>query len=161
VPSLFAKVVAAGGTTLKRSSSGQFTSESWWTGGAGGFSTMEKIPSYQKGKSGITGSFRGVPDISSDADPNSGVAMYDADGGFNWIQVGGTSVSSPTLAGIVNAAKSFKSTSTLELTALYNEYANATQYKADFRDITTGGSTCKVGWDDCTGIGVPNTYTGK
>lgn len=161
VPAVFENVVAAGGTTIKRNTSGAFTGEQFWTGGGGGVSQFVPLPFYQKNRDGITGTKRSIPDISSDADPNSGVAMYDADGGFNWIQVGGTSVSAPTLAGVINAAGSFKSNSKQELLKLYNEYSNATQYKQLFRDITKADSHCKVGWDVCTGIGAPLGTRGK
>ena len=44
-----------------------------------------------------------LPDISFNADPASGVWIYDTDeGGFWLLIVGGTSVASPALAGIVN-----------------------------------------------------------
>ena len=162
VPAVFANVVAAGGTTVNRNTSGGFTGEKYWTnGGGGGFSQFEALPFYQKNRAGITGTKRAIPDISSDADPNSGVAMYDADGGFGWIQVGGTSVSSPTLAGIVNSAGGFKTNSKMELTKIYNEYSNATQYKLLFRDITTGDSHCTTGWDICTGVGSPLSFRGE
>ena len=36
-----------------------------------------------------------------------------------------------------------------ELTAIYKEYDNKKEYKADFYDITQGDSRCKVGWDLC------------
>jgi len=161
VPSTFAAVVAAGGTHISRNSSGNFVGESWWSGGGGGSSAIEARPSYQNGISSIVGSNRGVPDISADADPNTGPAMYDADGGFFWFQVGGTSVASPYLAGTVNAAGKLRKSSFAELGAIYSEYANATEYKAWYRDITTGGSECKVGWDFCTGVGSPVHYFGK
>jgi len=164
VPAVFANVVAAGGSSIKRKT-GNFSAEQYWTGGGGGTSKYEPLPSYQTGVSGITGSKREIPDFSSDADPASGPAMYDADAGNGfsggWIQVGGTSVSSPFLAGVVNAAGSFATSTNAELTKLYADYSNATTYKADFRDITKGATSCKVGWDVCTGIGVPKTYAGK
>ncbi len=164
VPAVFKSVVAAGGTTINRTS-GNFSSETYWTnGGGGGFSIYQKKPSYQNGISAI-GTFRGIPDISFDANPSSGPAMYDADKGNGfpggWLQVGGTSVSSPALAGIVNAAGSFSSNSVAELTKLYKEYNNATEYKKWFRDITKGDSHCTVGWDICSGIGSVITYKGK
>ncbi len=164
-PAVAASVVAAGGTSLKRTA-GKFTSEAFWDtnaeeGGGGGLSQYVKRPAYQNGISTIVGTKRGVPDISSDADPASGVAMYDADGGYGWLQVGGTSVSSPSLAGMINSAGHFASTSALELTQLFKEYANATEYKAEFRDITTGNAKCTTGWDICTGIGSLQTYKGK
>jgi subtilase family serine protease len=159
VPSAFAKVVSAGGTSIKRQSSGNFKSESCWSGSGGGDSKYEAIPSYQSSIASIVGSKRGTPDYSFDADPASGVAMYDADGGFNWTQVGGTSVSSPALAGIINNAGHFFASSNLELTTIYSNLGNA----KDFRDITTGsnGHAATVGWDFCTGVGVNVGKLGK
>ena len=58
------------------------------------------------------------------------------------------------------AGEKMKSTND-ELTAIYKEYANKTEYKADFRDITSGDSRCKKGWDLCAGVGSPITYKGK
>jgi kumamolisin len=77
--------------------------------------------------------------------------------------VAGTSISSPTLAGIVNAAGTFAASTNTELTETYTDYGNSKTYKADFRDIVTGsnGYPCKKGWDFCTGIGSPLTYKGK
>ena len=48
-----------------------------------------------------------------------------------------------------------------ELTAMYKELANPTEYSGDFNDITQGGSQCTVGFDECTGIGTAKTYAGK
>ena len=87
------------------------------------------------------------------------VALPFTSGG--WGSVGGTSWSSPTFAGIVNAAGSRQQSSLAQLTKMYNELANPIGYHADFNDITTGDSRCKVGWDLCTGIGSPKTYAGK
>jgi subtilase family serine protease len=167
-PATSPNVVAAGGTSIKRTN-GLFTSEQYWDnssgGGGGGISRYEKIPSYQSVIASIVGSKRGVPDISLDADPVSGPAVYDSypyEGKvYNWLQLGGTSASSPALAGIVNAAGTFSTTTNAELTMIYNEYANPTLYSQEFRDITKGNSKCKTGWDICTGVGVPLTYTGK
>ncbi len=78
-----------------------------------------------------------------------------------WYSVAGTSWASPTFAGIVNAAGSLEKTTVDELTMMYDELANPTEYSADFNDITTGASQCKVGWDLCAGIGSPRTYAGK
>jgi len=44
---------------------------------------------------------------------------------------------------------------------MYSELANPLEYSADFNDITSGSSKCKVGWDECAGIGSPKTYVGK
>ena len=118
-PSTSPNVVAAGGTTLRRNpATGAFISEVAWVDGGGGASSVELRPSYQSAISSIVGGARGVPDLSAIADPNTGVWVYDSGNGGWWI-VGGTSVSSPMLAGIVNRAGSFATSSHAELTTIY------------------------------------------
>ena len=112
----------------------------------------------------IVGTHRGTPDFSSEASNVSYVAIYSQYGCGGWCGVGGTSVSSPTLAGIVNAAGTFNSSTATENGEAYKDYANATKYKADWRDVTSGSNgqyQCKKGWEFCTGIGSPITYKGK
>ena len=86
---------------------------------------------------------RRTPDLSSNADPASGVYVYS---GFNggWFVVGGTSVSSPSLAGIVNRAGNVLGSvfltpvtggsnwfNTEENNLLYAQLATARAYKAN------------------------------
>ena len=103
-------MVAVGGTNLQIQSGGGYISESAWSSGGGGISTVEGIPSYQAGLNGINGAsktFRNVPDVSADADPNSGVYVYDTwnEGqGGGYFQVGGTSLSSPLWSGFIAIA---------------------------------------------------------
>jgi kumamolisin len=162
-PSASPDVVSAGGTTILRNAKGLFTKEAAWSDAGGGPSQFESRPSYQDGISSIVGSHRGTPDISSEASNVSYVAIYSKYGCGGWCGVGGTSVSSPTLAGIFNAAGEFNASSSAELTQDYGEYGVAKEYKADFNDIKTGsnGYSCVTGWDFCTGIGTPKTYVGK
>lgn len=149
-------VVAVGGTFFNRDSRGNFVSEQYYTGGGGGaISPYEPIPAYQNIISGIVGTHRGYPDVASDF---CCAAIY-LQGG--WTEVGGTSWASPTFAGIVNAAGLLKKSTGAELNMIYKEYANPTQYKADFNDITTGDPACVIGWDLCAGVGSPHTYAGK
>ena len=152
-------VVAAGGTTIIRS--GGSVSEQGWYGSGGGPSTYEARPAYQNLIQKIVGTHRGTPDFSADANPTTGPAMYDADGGYNWLQIGGTSVSSPLLAGLVNTAGHHAKSTNQELSGLY-PYARK-HYKKVWRDETVGnnGYSCMVGWDYVTGIGSPLTYVGK
>lgn len=162
-PSASPYVVSAGGTTIERNAKGNFTKESAWNDAGGGPSQYESRPSYQNIIESIVGTQRGTPDISSEASNVSYVAIYSQFGCGGWCGVGGTSVSSPTLAGIVNAAGEFNGSTADELTEAYGEYGVAKEYKKDFTDITTGsnGYACVTGWDFCTGIGVPKTYKGK
>src|SRR4029077_10009403 len=117
-PSSSPWLVSAGGTTVYRNSLNlAFKSEACWAGSGGGSSSYEtwsdtfttantgpwadyQYPIFRK-------SSRQTPDLSFNADPNSGVVVYDcayASGSCFYYQVGGTSVSSPSLAGIVNNA---------------------------------------------------------
>jgi len=154
-PAASPNVVAVGGTYFNRNSDGDFTYEQYYTGGGGGdISPYEPRPAYQNGIAGIVGNFRGYPDVASDF---CCTAIYLQ----GWGSVGGTSWSSPTFAGIVNAAGSQEQSSLAQLTKMYNELANPIEYHADFNDITQGAPQCKIGWDLCTGLGSPHTYAGK
>ena len=149
-------VVSVGGTYFNRDNSGKFLNEIYYTGGGGGdLSPYEPTPSYQSGVTKIVGTHRGYPDVASDF---CCAAVY-LQGG--WISVGGTSWASPTFAGIVNAAGNLQKSTVDELTWMYSELANPTEYQDDFNDITQGDSRCMVGFDQCTGIGSPRTYAGK
>jgi hypothetical protein len=99
-PAALAGVTAAGGTTLEPDSASGvqnirgFT-ESAWSGAGSGCNLGATKPAYQT-DTGCTG--RTYSDISADADPNTGMQVYDsADGG--WTVVGGTSEASPLIAG--------------------------------------------------------------
>lgn len=162
-PSTSPYVVAVGGTSVATDANGAFTGETGWSSGGGGNSPYEAKPSWQAAVS-MTGSGRGVPDISSDADPNTGVAVYDTtsyQGRSGWWVVGGTSVSSPCMAGMVNLGGGTFTNTTQLLTAIYANYLNPPATPV-FRDITSGnnGFPCLVGWDYVTGVGSPQGIAG-
>jgi kumamolisin len=155
-PGASPNVVSVGGTYFNRDQHGNFVNEVYYTGGGGGdISPYEPIPSYQSGVAGVVGTHRGYPDVASDF---CCAAIY-VQGG--WYSVGGTSWASPTFAGIVDAAGNKQQSTVDELTWIYSELANQSEYSADFNDITQGDSRCTVGFDKCTGIGSPKTYAGK
>ena len=181
-PGVSPNVVSAGGTRVNRDGSGNFTGESAWSketcgsgpcGGGGGPSRFEARPSYQNVIQGIVGSSRGTPDFSFDADPYTGVAVYGpycSSSGSGWMVFGGTSASSPALAGIVNLAGhnlgSGSGSSYPEQVLLYTGYPNyssSTLILPPFRDITSGnnGYPAASGWDFATGIGSNQGLTGK
>jgi kumamolisin len=160
-PGVSPKVVAAGGTTLKLSNGVWI--ETGWSGSGGGPSAFEAKPSFQNAVAGLTDK-RGVPDFSFDADPNTGVSVYDStrcQGLVGWLVFGGTSVSSPSLAGIVNLAGHHLGSN--ELATLYSGY-DAGSYYANFRDITSGNAgsySAGFHWDFVTGIGSNQGLVGK
>jgi len=163
-PSVSPFVVSVGGTYIARDGSGNFLYEEGWSDAGGGPSQFEKRPSYQNIIKKIVGTKRGTPDFSSEASNVSYVVIYSQYGCGGWCGVGGTSVSSPTMAGVVNAAGTFAASTNAELTEAYKDYATAKKYKADWTDVTRGNAgqyQCKKGWEYCTGIGSPLTFKGK
>ncbi len=151
-PAVAPNVVAVGGTSITKNSNGDVV-ETGWSGSGGGFSSYEKTkPSYQNGVLN-TGSSRSVPDISSDADPNTGVSVL---WNGSWYVFGGTSVSSPCVAGMVNLASTAVQYPNGSADLLKNIYASLGT--ANFFDVisgTAGGNTCGAGWDAVTGVGAP------
>jgi len=148
-------VLACGGTELIGSGS-TITEEIVWDdladqGGAtgGGYSSAFALPSWQS-SAGITGTGRGVPDVSGDASPESGYNIL-VDGQQE--VVGGTSAVAPLWAALVALLNQMKGTPV--------GFVNPTLYtdRSDFRDITQGNNgayQAGPGWDACTGLGSPN-----
>jgi kumamolisin len=163
-PSVSPNVVSAGGTSISRSpNTGNFIIENTWQDAGGGSSLVEPRPAFQDGVRFIVGNSRGTPDLSFDANPATGVWVWDSNPvfGTGWFVVGGTSVSAPSLAGIVNAAGSFSGSSQAENAMLYNHI-----FGGSFNDIVYG--TCGehavfafLGYDACTGIGTPDSLRNK
>jgi subtilase family serine protease len=92
-------VTAVGGTTLSTSSNSRGWTENPWPSSGGGCSVYEPAPSWQS--SSVTGcSNREDNDVSADADPNTGVAIYNTYSQAGWLEVGGTSVASPLIASV-------------------------------------------------------------
>ena len=171
-PSASPEVVSVGGTSLYLNANNTYNSEIGWGfpgdpyyGSGGGYSQAFPIPSYQQtdGFAGNNGP-RTNPDVAADADPNTGVAVYDPyDFGTAtpWVQVGGTSVATPLWAGMASIADQGRVLaggsplgSTAMLTDLYNLDNIA---PGDFHDITTGnnGYPAGPGYDLVTGLGSP------
>lgn len=157
-PGVSPRVVSAGGTTLQLDSAGNIASETGWSGSGGGASRFESRPAYQNPVSQIVGSKRGVPDYSFDADPNTGVSVYDStacQGYSGWLVFGGTSVSSPSLAGIVNLGGTVWAGTATHLSSVYADLGNGL-YPVNFNDIVSGRAgryRAKTGWDFVTGMG--------
>ncbi len=166
-PAASPNVVSCGGTTINRSSTGAFLSETAWSNTGCGASAYESRPAFQNGISSIVGSKRGVSDMSFVADANTGVYVYDSTplwGESGWWILGGTSVSSPSLAGVVNTAATagngFAASTADEQARIYGHLGQASV----FRDITSGSAgkfSAKAGWDYVTGAGTPLGLVGK
>lgn len=143
-------VVAVGGTSLIVVGDTVY-SEGGWSASGGGPSTIEPEPIYQSGVSLITG-FRGCPDESADADPDTGVAVYSQYAFGGWAEIGGTSLSSPVCAAEHNLRAVFDGP-TNEHSRIYADLGGV-----QFRDIVFGGNgvfNCLPGYDFVTGCGSP------
>jgi subtilase family serine protease len=100
VPAAFNTVTAVGGTTLTLNANGTRSSETVWSGAGSGCSAYITKPSWQHD---AACSRRTVADVAADADPNTGVAVYDtygSTGGANWYVFGGTSVAAPIIGSV-------------------------------------------------------------
>jgi subtilase family serine protease len=154
-------VVSCGGTTLHRDPAGNFSTETGWSGSGGGTSQYEARPAFQAGIPQVGGR-RGVPDVSFDADPSSGVSVFDSttcQGVSGWMVFGGTSVSTPSWAGIIDLAGRGSASSAYELALMYANLGTSA-----FRDITSGTAgtyNAATGWDFVTGLGSNQGLGGK
>jgi subtilase family serine protease len=149
-PSSSPAVISVGGTTLKFDGSGNLTGETGWNGSGGGCSKYETALPAQSGFAEYgqldCNGKRATPDISLDADPASGVAVYDSTKYGNkkgWFKVGGTSASSPMIA-----ARSAIAGVVIDSAYIYGAAIT-------YRDIVVGnnGAACQVGDDLVTGRG--------
>jgi kumamolisin len=155
-------VLACGGTNLQASES-TITGESVWNdgdqggAGGGGVSSFFTLPAWQEGlqltlTSGTTQALtmRGVPDVSGDADPQTG---YDVRIDGTDTVIGGTSAVAPLWAGLIARINSMRGTPV--------GFVNPQLYAAAsaLNDITTGNNgsyAAGPGWDACTGLGSPD-----
>ena len=157
-PSASPNAVSVGGVGNSRSpSTGKFQGAVAWTSTGGGVSAYEPRPGWQTSIYSIVGAYRGTPDVSAVADPNTGVWVYNAYNG-GWLIVGGTSVASPVMAAISNAAGHFAVSTAAEHSNMYSTLGTP---GAGWTDVTSGwcqiydGDLADQGWDLCTGIGTP------
>jgi subtilase family serine protease len=118
-------VISVGRTTLPLDNAGNLVgSETAWQGSGGGVSSYVSEPTYQSSSPiPSTGGKRGGPDVSYNADPNTGVSVYDStpySGQKGWYAVGGTSAGSPQWAGLIALANQGRTAGNLSRTHLIN-----------------------------------------
>ncbi len=156
-PAVAPGVVAVGGTSLYAADNSRGWTEKAWSGAGSGCSAYVKKPAYQKDKHC---DMRTIADVSAVADPNTGLAVYDTTPNpygipAGWLIVGGTSASSPFIAGVIGLAGNAKT-----FTAGY-----AYQHASALFDVIGGSNgfcgddylcTAKKGYDGPTGVGTPN-----
>src|SRR6266568_487110 len=148
-------VTAVGDTRLVRSTSRRGWAETVWRGTGSGCSMVIPKPSWQTDR-GCPG--RTVADVSAVADPATGVAMYHTlgDGGGPWFKAGGTSVSTPIIAGVYALAGNAGSVRSASFPYAHTGWLH---------DVTSGANgscggsylcTAMRGYDGPSGLGTPN-----
>jgi subtilase family serine protease len=175
--------LGVGGTTLSAShKSGAYVGESAWglpygdantqfQASGGGLSTSIARPSYQTGVTGI-GRYRGVPDVSADSSPHTGMALVISDGNGNYVirNGGGTSESAPIWAGVIALADQYAGRHLGLVNPAIYQIGLSSHYASAFHDVTSGNNTpvfsghtfvgysATVGWDPVSGWGSPNAH---
>ncbi len=172
-PASSVNVVAVGGTRLNTTGTAYVSESAWGNstasgtegGGGGGISTYEAQPSYQASTvAAFSTTKRTYPDLSIEADPATGVPIYDSyDFGTStpWIPgyEGGTSLACPLTAGLVADADQDRALNGLG--SLYGTSGTLTNIyaipSADYHDVTTGnnGYAAGTGYDLASGRGSP------
>ncbi len=141
-PAVCPNLISVGGTTLNSNGT-----ETVWGGSGGGCSFYIHKPIWQDfSKTYCT--TRAVSDVSSDANPNTGVYVY-----YNskWYEVGGTSASAPLIAAVYGLAGNATSVATPAMLPwiIDNETTKC------LNDVPNPS----VEYNYQTGLGSPNTVT--
>lgn len=195
-PAASPHVVSVGGTALELTAEGAWGSESPWNAtssneGAGGSGCSGSLPapSWQREVAdwGLVGcgTYRANADVSADADPSTGVNVYDStpypeEGKTvvpNWVPIGGTSVATPMVSamfalaggahGVAYPAETLYAhlggpdlhdVSTAGNGACDGDYASCQGSLASPLDCGAGAWICNatVGYDGPTGVGTPD-----
>ena len=139
-------VTAVGGTELSLTHEGtRRAPDQAWSDSGGGMSIAFARPAYQDGVRSVTGSARGVPDVSMDASCRSAVAIYGSfyAAGAQWTPECGTSAAAPLFAGIVALADQYAGHGRAHGLGLINPalYRIAARHEPGVVDVRAGNNT--------------------
>jgi kumamolisin len=150
-------VTAVGGTTLMLTAMSGFpNNETAWSGSGGGISSFIARPFWQTGEGVPAGATRLVPDVASAADPLTG-ALVVLNG--QQFQFGGTSWSTPVWAGFCALINQARANASLPPAGLLGPQIYPLLRTTAYRDVLVGSNgayQAGLGYDLCTGVGVPN-----
>ncbi len=157
-PASSPNVVAVGGTSLTLDPNGAWASETVWNkeGEAGGGGCGEQPAQLwqreDSEKVGCADGKRAVADVSADADPTTGAAIYDSvpypheTEPLDWVAVGGTSLASPIIASMFALAGGAHNVPYPAQT-LYSHLGSPLLH-----DVTVGGNgACDQEYSSCSG----------
>ncbi len=156
-PAVAPGVVAVGGTSLHPADNARGWTEQAWSGAGSGCSAYVRKPAYQDDDHCH---MRTMADVSADADPDTGPAVYDTtpnpeDIPPGWLIVGGTSASSPFVAGAIGLAGNADTFTTRHL---YRHASGLFDVVGGSNGYCGGDYLCTAtpGYDGPTGMGSPN-----
>ncbi len=166
-PASSPRVIAVGGTRLNLTAGHKWVSETVWNDGGesggikdghgasgGGCSTEFTAQPWQQNVADWSsvgcGNKRAIADVSADADPYTGVAVYDSQGieeGEEWGAIGGTSLASPLIAATFALAGGANGVEYPARTL----YENAVKSPESLHDVTVGSTgECLSPFDEQT-----------
>ena len=164
-------LTAAGGTTLSSASNARGWTEAAWSGAGSGCSNEPK-PALQT-DAGCA--FRTIADVSADADPSTGLGVYDTvnscgssflcdlfielglvQGLDGWAQVGGTSLATPVIASVYALAGNGSQVNGANLP--YGDPGGLFDVTSGSNGSCGGSYLCTAGpgYDGPTGLGTPD-----
>ena len=169
-PSSQPYVAGVGGTTLFVNPDETYSYETTWNtdnkaidgAGGGGVSSIWPIPAWQQGiASAASATMRNVPDVSLNADPDTGYSVYHTGQGDNgWTVYGGTSCAAPLWAAFTARVNQQRAANGIPPLGFANpsiyQIATGISYGDDFHDITQGTNIvyhAGAGYDNATGWG--------
>ena len=170
-PASSPSVISVGGTSLSVAASSAYQRETAWedtleqAGGGGGLSLDYARPSWQVGP-GVDNQFaddkRQLPDVSANADPWSGWAIYT---GGALQAAGGTSAATPFWAAATALIAQYAHQHGVGrlgfVDPMLYAIAASRQQAPGFHDVTVGANRyypATPGWDFATGLGSPDVY---
>jgi hypothetical protein len=164
-PSDLPAVIAVGGTTLPR----QGPETAWYASGSGCETRFPAAVGQPQRITALCDGHRAASDVASDADPATGLAVYDtyapySHHPYDWLVVGGTSASAPFIGGLFGRAG--------KLAGVDGPSTLYAAPRSDFTDIRRGQTfglyqcsqfhgvsprLCRASryWDGPTGLGSP------
>jgi subtilase family serine protease len=149
-PAILPSVIGVGGTTLTSVSP---LAETVWSNAGSGCSKVYAKPSFQSSLN-VGCSMRAEADVSADADPDTGVAVYDTFHHSGWLVFGGTSAAAPIIASVFALAGKTGA----------NDPGNLYAHTSNLNEVISGSNgacgqplcTAGSGWNGPTGLGTPN-----
>jgi subtilase family serine protease len=172
VPASAPQAVAVGGTTYNVLNNGKYFGEDYWDAGGlagaggGGVSVVFALPKWQANVPNIVASGRNLPDVSFDADVDTGEEIVIGGAWYDIGPVGGTALSAAIFAACATEADQVAGKRLPSMTeSLYERWlkkGNGSGGSTRVHDVTTGVPWTPLiprpGYDLATGLGSLDCY---